>query len=80
MKFSVKAALLILGLTASVHASAYFLKLSISTALQRKGGGVAGQACTDGTFKGTCSADGRCGLEIPPNELSSQIVAGQCGR
>ncbi|KAH7147114.1 hypothetical protein B0J13DRAFT_595322 [Dactylonectria estremocensis] len=46
------------------------------------GGDVAsfeGQPCTDGTFDGTCNDTGRCGLEIPPNELSSQIVSGQCG-
>ncbi|EXF85119.1 hypothetical protein CFIO01_12044 [Colletotrichum fioriniae PJ7] len=69
MKFFANAALLILGLFVSVNATP-----------QKKGGGVAGQACTDGTSKGTCSADGRCGLEIPPNELSSQIVAVQYGR
>ena len=40
---------------------------------------MEGDACTDGTFDGTCRADGRCGLEIPPNELSLQIVPGQCG-
>lgn len=40
---------------------------------------VEGQACTDGTFDGTCRADGRCGLELPPNELSFQFVQGQCG-
>ncbi|EEU33439.1 uncharacterized protein NECHADRAFT_89487 [Fusarium vanettenii 77-13-4] len=38
-----------------------------------------GQPCTDGTFDGTCDATGRCGLEIPPNELSRQFVADQCG-
>ncbi|KAJ4172204.1 hypothetical protein NW754_002392 [Fusarium falciforme] len=38
-----------------------------------------GQACTDGTFDGVCDDTGRCGLEIPPNELSRQFVAGQCG-
>ncbi|RSL91144.1 hypothetical protein CEP51_000358 [Fusarium floridanum] len=38
-----------------------------------------GQACTDGTFNGVCDDTGRCGLEIPPNELSRQFVAGQCG-
>ncbi|KAI2627391.1 hypothetical protein GGS26DRAFT_561630 [Hypomontagnella submonticulosa] len=41
-------------------------------------GSVAGQSCTDGTFDGTCRADGRCGLEIPPNEVSFQFVSGQC--
>ncbi|KAI0130612.1 hypothetical protein F4814DRAFT_403059 [Daldinia grandis] len=41
---------------------------------------VAGQACTDGTFKGTCRADGSCGLDIPPNELSLRIIPGQCGK
>ncbi|KAI1084824.1 hypothetical protein F5B20DRAFT_523402 [Whalleya microplaca] len=39
---------------------------------------VKGQACTDGTFDGTCRADGRCTLEIPPNESSSQFISGQC--
>ncbi|KAL6355337.1 hypothetical protein LRP88_10923 [Fusarium phalaenopsidis] len=38
-----------------------------------------GQACTDGTFDGVCDDTGRCGLELPPNELSRQFVAGQCG-
>ncbi|KAI8960607.1 hypothetical protein F5Y11DRAFT_262389 [Daldinia sp. FL1419] len=45
----------------------------------RQASSVEGQACTDGTFDGTCRADGRCGLEIPPNELSFQFVSGQCG-
>lgn len=38
-----------------------------------------GQACTDGQFDGTCREDGRCGLEIPPNEVSFQEIDGQCG-
>ena len=53
-----------------------------NTASNNGGGSAAsfeGQACTDGTFDGTCDDTGRCGLEIPPNELSSQIVSGQCG-
>ncbi|KAK6955557.1 hypothetical protein Daesc_003197 [Daldinia eschscholtzii] len=45
----------------------------------RQASSVEGQACTDGTFDGTCRADGRCGLEIPPNEVSFRFVAGQCG-
>ncbi|KAJ3540939.1 hypothetical protein NM208_g4834 [Fusarium decemcellulare] len=55
----------------------------ISFALPQRGSGnsasFAGQACTDGTFDGTCDETGRCGLEIPPNELSRQFVDGQCG-
>ncbi|KAI1387163.1 uncharacterized protein F4822DRAFT_275647 [Hypoxylon trugodes] len=43
------------------------------------GASVDGQACTDGTFDGTCRADGRCGLEIPPNEVSFRQIGGQCG-
>ncbi|KAF4990553.1 hypothetical protein FDECE_14332 [Fusarium decemcellulare] len=54
-----------------------------SFALPQRGSGnsasFAGQACTDGTFDGTCDETGRCGLEIPPNELSRQFVDGQCG-
>lgn len=46
---------------------------------QRGSASFEGQACTDGTFDGTCDATGRCGLEIPPNELSRQFVDGQCG-
>ncbi|KAI1471579.1 uncharacterized protein F4812DRAFT_414636 [Daldinia caldariorum] len=45
----------------------------------RQASSVNGQACTDGTFDGTCRADGRCGLEIPPNEVSFRFVEGQCG-
>ncbi|KAF3799912.1 hypothetical protein GCG54_00010106 [Colletotrichum gloeosporioides] len=45
-----------------------------------QGKSVKGQACTNGQFSGVCGADGRCGLNIPPNELSRQFVAGQCGR
>ncbi|KAI1805750.1 hypothetical protein F4811DRAFT_514224 [Daldinia bambusicola] len=45
----------------------------------RQASSVDGQTCTDGTFSGTCRADGRCGLEIPPSEVSFRFVAGQCG-
>ncbi|KAF3070845.1 hypothetical protein GL218_00184 [Daldinia childiae] len=45
----------------------------------RQASSVEGQACTDGRFDGTCRADGRCGLNLPPNELSFQFVSGQCG-
>ncbi|KAI0387071.1 hypothetical protein F5Y04DRAFT_275528 [Hypomontagnella monticulosa] len=38
-----------------------------------------GQACTDGTFNGTCRDDGRCALEQPINEISLEFVDGQCG-
>ncbi|OTA97988.1 hypothetical protein M426DRAFT_28877 [Hypoxylon sp. CI-4A] len=41
--------------------------------------GVDGQTCTDGTFDGTCREDGRCGLEIPSNEVSFQQISGRCG-
>ena len=50
----------------------------IAPLASRQSQSVEGQACTDGTFDGTCRADGRCGLEIPPNEVSFQFVAGQC--
>ncbi len=39
-----------------------------------------GQPCTDGTFNGFCGADGRCGLNMPVNEFSRDIVSGQCGQ
>ncbi|KAI1251866.1 hypothetical protein MGN70_006436 [Eutypa lata] len=51
----------------------------IAAPLTTRQSSVEGQACTDGDFDGTCRADGRCGLELPPNELSFQFIQGQCG-
>ncbi|KAI1652212.1 uncharacterized protein F4817DRAFT_322552 [Daldinia loculata] len=45
----------------------------------RQASSVEGQECTDGQFKGFCRADGRCGLQFPPNETSFQFISGQCG-
>ncbi|KAI2783992.1 hypothetical protein F4815DRAFT_441649 [Daldinia loculata] len=46
----------------------------------RQASSVEGQECTDGQFKGFCRADGRCGLQFPPNETSFQFISGQCGQ
>ncbi|KAI1657411.1 hypothetical protein F4813DRAFT_359792 [Daldinia decipiens] len=45
----------------------------------RQSSSVEGQACTNGKFDGFCRADGRCGLQFPPNETSFQFISGQCG-
>ncbi|KAF4823692.1 hypothetical protein CGCSCA5_v001548 [Colletotrichum siamense] len=63
-----------------LNATLLVLCSALSVLATPQGKSVKGQACTNGQFSGVCGADGRCGLNIPPNELSRQFVAGQCGR
>ncbi|KAI5860739.1 hypothetical protein GGS23DRAFT_599255 [Durotheca rogersii] len=48
-------------------------------ARDREASPFEGQPCSRRQFSGFCRFDGRCGLQIPPNETSFVFVKGQCG-